>query len=505
MAYLSACLKREGFDVVCFDDQPDALRDQDYDVLLTGGMSVHYRGIKALVDASRRYHPDAKVVLGGAFVTSDPALAQQLVPHDYGVKGEGEVTVVELARAIQLGKQPNEIAGLVGSPDREAGYLDTFPIPDYSGWRLERYLDMQHPLMTRNMSVRDNPRMASIITSRSCPFHCTFCYHPLGQTYRERSLDSVFEEIFVLVNGYGVNMLHLFDELFSRSRERVMEFCRRITPFDLKWTVLLRVDQVDAELLNTLRSAGCFNVGYGVESASNKVLRSMKKGTTIALVDKAMSLAREAHMGVQANLIFGDAAEDEATAAESFAWLVENRAYQLWLCMIRVVPDSALWRLALERGVIRDKAKHITDGLPLVNVSQLSARAYRRLTNRVLWFAYGDPEEYRYRPTVTSYWEDGDNWGATIICPWCGGRSTYRNLRPELSRFDGVAYSQLYCRRCYQRLNVLNSELFPYLFRRALRLRLADYVLRHRWTFAVLMRLRRFDGVMEWMLQRCAR
>jgi len=111
---------------------------------------------------------------------------------------------------------------------------------------------------------------------------------PSGQKFRQRSLDSVFSEIDYLVSRYGVKYLSIQDELFCHSVERVREFCKRIRPYNIRWLAQFRVTDVTPELVAMLKEAHCATMAFGIESADNRVLKSMKKQITIEQTERAL-------------------------------------------------------------------------------------------------------------------------------------------------------------------------------------------------------------------------
>jgi len=252
MAYVSSYLKKGGFNVFCLntchcDDTIEEqlfryINDKHIDVVCTGGMSLYYAHINAILEASKRVKPDIITVVGGPIVTSDPKLVLENMAIDYGIIGEGEETMADLADALCNNKDVRNIDGIAYIRNGELfitdsrspiSDLDALPIPDYEGFGYGYLVNLSAPTSHQiYYTILDEVRPAKIISSRSCPFNCTFCYHPLGKKYRQRSLDNVFEEIDYLVNKYDINLLILMDELFSIDRERMYEFAGRIKKYN---------------------------------------------------------------------------------------------------------------------------------------------------------------------------------------------------------------------------------------------------------------------------------
>ena len=164
---------------------------------------------------------------------------------------------------------------------------------------------------------------------RSCPFNCTFCFHPSGTKYRKRSIDSVFEEIDYLIEHYHIKNIAVTDELFVRKMEDAKEFCRRITQRGIGYVISLRVDMVNREMLTLLRDSGCLSIGFGLESADNSILASMKKHITVEQIDDAMGLCCELGLNCMGNFIFGDQNETYETAMNTINWWKNHPQYRI--------------------------------------------------------------------------------------------------------------------------------------------------------------------------------
>jgi anaerobic magnesium-protoporphyrin IX monomethyl ester cyclase len=404
VAYVSAYLKSQGHSVFTanleFDERDTTkamtalLREHEIDVLCVSGLSRDYPRIKVLIDCGRAVNEHLIVVAGGGIVTADAETAMQALGADIGVIGQGEVTMHELATALDGGLPMDAIPGLIYRRNggyvttparREIADLDSLPLPDYEGFRFPEFMKQV------------DYRVAYVIASRSCPYRCTFCFHPSGKKYRRRSLDSVFGEIDLLINRYGARSIAISDELFSIDRDRILDFCDRIASFKTPWSVALRVSDVDRQLLDTMKRAGCTEISYGIESADDTILKSMRKKITRAQTERALELTFDAGIEIQGGMIFGDVAETPATVANTLRWYDDHLRFNLNLNMIEVFPGTPLYHQAHAHGIIPDKIDFLRDGCPLINVSKLSDDEYRRLASAVYernMLAKYEPETY---------------------------------------------------------------------------------------------------------------
>ena len=177
------------------------------------------------------------------------------------VLGEGEITIVELINELNNGGENLECINGIGYRSNSGELivtqhrapvmdLDSLPWPDLEGFEFETYLEIQRPNDSLYLYVDDNPRFYPIISSRGCPYNCTFCYHPLGQKYRSRSIDDLIAEVEYVMEKYHVSNLAIFDELISADRKRLFQICDRLNnlPRKMHWMCQLWVDQIDEEI-----------------------------------------------------------------------------------------------------------------------------------------------------------------------------------------------------------------------------------------------------------------
>ncbi len=249
LAYISAFLKQNGHEVqflnlnhcdgIVEELIKDRLSQESYTFVITGGISPFYPDVKNCVDSVRRFSPNTRIILGGGLISSQPEIMFNLLQPDYGVIGEGELTIKELFECLENKGDINTINGLIfrntdgqiilTKPRDPINNLDLLPWPDYEGLGFDEYLDHMLPGDVHYNSIFDKPRSYPIIASRSCPFSCTFCFHPLGKKYRKRSIENVMDELEYAIKKYNINLILFYDELFANDRSRIYDFCRRLT------------------------------------------------------------------------------------------------------------------------------------------------------------------------------------------------------------------------------------------------------------------------------------
>jgi anaerobic magnesium-protoporphyrin IX monomethyl ester cyclase len=387
-AYISAYLKSMNLSVhtanleyvnASTQDALAALIEQhDIDAICIGGLSRDYHKILEVVAAAKTVKPSILAIVGGGIISADPEPAMSAIGADIGVIGEGELTIGEMVKALDEGNSYDDIPGIIyrrgnvlvrNSARSEIKDLDSLPFPDLAGFDYARYVN--------------DTGGGLIVGSRSCTHKCTYCFHPSGQVYRQRSLDNIFKEVDHQYNEFGVRSFGFSDELFASKKSRVIDFCQRIKKYNVCWAVGLRVRNVDLEMLKLMKQSGCTSICYGLESADDAVLLSMRKNITVAHIENALNLTFEAAINVDCQFIFGDIMETPDSVEKTLAfWHKENQRTQINLNMIIAYPGTFLYKYACDQGIITDREQFLKDGCPLVNVSKLTNEEYQALFSR---------------------------------------------------------------------------------------------------------------------------
>lgn len=388
LLYLSSVLKREGHDAHIFDingkrcstEEAEAwLANANYDLYGIGGIVTTYASALQLTHIIKKYHPGAPVVWGGPLTTSSAQVLAQHPQIDALVIGEGEKAILEVVRDLEQGRLKKTYSCL--SIDN----LDEVPFPDRDNLDTHsRYLKAAVGGLNPRKWLDGKPvkdiRVGCIISSRSCPFNCHFCYSKyLGQGYRSRSVENVVDEIELLVTKYGVQYIHFCDEL-SLTKKRALEFCseKARRGIQIQWGGGMRLDILDEPTLAIMREQGLVHIGTGIESFNPRMLKAMNKPLNIDRAKKNLSMAKRMLPDVQYTLIIGYPGETEASLEETFKGVAEVGFPPEQAFFATPYPGTALYRYALENGYITDEAaflKELSDheqgSYPIINFSEL--------------------------------------------------------------------------------------------------------------------------------------
>ncbi|MBF0186380.1 MAG: radical SAM protein [Magnetococcales bacterium] len=502
MASIAACLKEDGHRVICLNlnnidakERMPALRrileTEEIALVASGGLSVTMNAIQEIFSLVEAYNTDIIRVLGGGLLTAEPeAVFNHLRPH-IGVIGEGEATMRELVAALEAA-QPDlaAISGIIYwqgetthlTPQREAiEDLNALPSPDLEAFGIEQFVAMQgEDRFDAHLTINDLGRTIPVSASRSCPYRCTFCFHPTSQVYRKRDIKRVVAEILDLKARYGARFFAIYDELFDYEKERIDQFCRALIEkkADIRWTCQLRVNGADdADLLRLMRRSGCVWISYGVESGSRTVLESMRKRIRPEQIEKALHATRKADIAIQANFLFGDPAETEETVAESLAFQERNAFHFIDWSAVIPYPGTPLYESCRQQGLITDPiafTQQISNGATWLWTTPQPPVNMTTMTDEQCQDTYLKLREitdlnHTKRPATLHDFQSVDHQLSTalISCPSCGKQHSYRvqypaeGRTPELNPwqpFFGVRGINILCPHCQRKMHF--SPLF---------------------------------------------
>ncbi len=301
--------------------------------------------------------------------------------------GEPEMTALEVALAARDAKPMDDIAGLrlrnnaVSFSSRPfLKDLDALPFPAWGHITPGHY----------RLPISGEPFLL-VATSRGCFNRCRFCANKTiyGDRLRKRSPASIVEEISRNAREFGIRHFLFWAESFTLDRDFCLAICEEIkrSKEDFHWVCNSRTDNVDAQLLRSMREAGCFLIGYGVESASQRILDLMGKGVAPEQHRAAIRSAKEAGLAVMAHCMIGYPGETESEIMKTVEFILgEPLEFAQFYCAIPY-PGSELYDLACKHGWLTSMQwEHFEQSLCVLNSSDLSpervealrGQAYRR-------------------------------------------------------------------------------------------------------------------------------
>ncbi|MFX0148026.1 MAG: B12-binding domain-containing radical SAM protein [Candidatus Hodarchaeota archaeon] len=295
ICYISAMLKKHNFNVDLIDQAAMGLdlqevvkwiKKKDPEIIGFSTLTVSGSGINAALTAKeiKKWNPDAKIVFGNRHATvNDYKILDKYPFVDICVRNEGEYTFLELVRAVEKEVSLKNIKGIsyrnngkiIQNEKRDLiNDLDSLPFPDRES------LNFNYKGSYGNLDLGPE-KFAMIISSRGCPYQCTFCYGRRRVGFRARSIENVMEEVLYL-DDEGYQSLIFTDDNFTFSKKRIIKLCQlmRKNKIDMNWFCEGRVNQVSGEMLREMRRSNCRLLMFGIESANQRFLDYYKKKIT---------------------------------------------------------------------------------------------------------------------------------------------------------------------------------------------------------------------------------
>ena len=391
LAYLGSSLREAGHDVAIFD----LLGLEDPGPAVAGrirafrpdliGVSIrnidnqdpfqpefYLPEIREIIRACRKVS-HAPVVLGGAGYSIFPRRVLRYLGGDYGVAGEGERALCEIAQRIARGDAVDDIPGVITPDQRE-------PVARSLIRDLGRIPRPAHELLPIGRYARTSPM--PIQGKRGCNRKCIYCSSPLieGRTVRLRPPGRIVEEIECAVTRHGVRRFFFVDNLFNYAEEPTLALCQAMISrgLPIEWSCILHPHGVTAELVRRMKKAGCTEASLGFESGSDTMLQRLGKEFTAEDVKQASRHLKAHGISQTGFLLLGGPGESRETVEESLAFAEDLAPEAMKLAVgIRIYPGTVLADIA------RDEARIPPDADLLAPIFYISEQVDGWLQERI--------------------------------------------------------------------------------------------------------------------------
>ena len=368
LAYMAAVLTERDYDVNIVDlnvgQDQQSVPEDNWDLAgITLDTSRYYKGM----DYARMLKSKgAKVVVGGPHASF---MAEEILRSgsaDFVVRGEGEHTVLELVEAISGGGNLEQIKGLSYRTDNQiihnsdrtySDVLDSLPFPARHLLNMDKY-------RTSKLGTRS---ITSILTSRGCPYQCSFCASSklAGTFWRARSVESIIEEIQLIKDNYGYTAFAFVDDNFTLSPQRVIDLCKEICKrsLDIHWWCFSRVDTIvkNPEMVSLMYEAGCRSTYIGIESRSQETLDFYNKKISADISREAVSILKDNKIEMTASFIIGALGEDKKMVEDTLRFAKSLNPNTVSFTILTPYPGTDLFEQVRDRIITFDWRKY--DGI----------------------------------------------------------------------------------------------------------------------------------------------
>lgn len=416
LGYIVTAVKEAGIafdlldiDIGRYDDSyvERYIAEHRYDVIALGSISTHYRWVKWFVGMVKRLQSGCTVIVGNSVGGSIPEVMFQHTGVDIIVKGEGDVTIVEVLRALNAGKELGRIVEplkpvphkngdlpptyhgvgiegiifrdakgrIVNTGERKAVRdIDDLPFPDWDIFDVQSYIAGSHYMARETVRYpREKAVVFPVNTARGCVFKCSFCHYVFWHDpYRHRSAKSVIGEIRHLNKKYGANFIEFWDELSFHKLKPTEDFVDEMLAAgldDIHWCAPIRSDlfgRADLPLddrlrvLQKMKDAGVLALAFSLESGNQEILDAMNKRVKVEYFDEQVKLLRQIGIISDTSLVIGYPQETSGTIAQTMEMCRRNRIYPS-VGFLLPLPATGMWDYALEHGHIKDIDRYLTD------------------------------------------------------------------------------------------------------------------------------------------------
>ena len=301
---------------------------------------------------------DVKVILGGVHITSATEETLKRYPgcFDVCVLGEAEATIVELLKTLDNGGDLGAVPGLAYLSDNQVlrtgpreyiHKLDELPFP---AWHL---LPDIHKHYGATLISAGNKASNHLLTSRGCPGRCIFCDTSVnGHKIRGYSSDYVLEMIEILHKKYHVGDIQFNDDTFVTLKKRMLDICDKLIAknYRLSWSCDARASDVTEEGLKMMKAAGCWQIAFGVETGSQRVMDFIQKKVTFEQIRNAFKWAKKAGISTKGFFILGHPTEDRESINETIDLMLSLDIDVVGVTFFTVFPGSPVFPTITQYG-----------------------------------------------------------------------------------------------------------------------------------------------------------
>lgn len=333
----------------------ERINNIDPDIIGITVMTCTILDVIEVMKIAKDINKNIKIVLGGIHVNLFPEETINLPMVDYLILGEGEKTFFRLIENIEHKEKIRQIKGIVFKDNSRIIHtgipplinnLDKLPFP-------ARYLT---PFRKYSSLVSKKEPVTSMITSRGCPYQCTFCNRPhLGKIFRARSSMNVVDEMQECVN-MGIHKFLFYDDTFTIQRGRVLDICDEILKRKLNvfWYARARIDNVDKEMLRKMKESGCRGISYGVEAGTSKIIRVLNKNISLRQAKHVFEWTKKEGIVTLAYFMIGSPSETKDDIKITFKIMKWLNPDMVHLTILIPLPGTQIYSSGLKKGIFKE-------------------------------------------------------------------------------------------------------------------------------------------------------
>lgn len=315
--------------------------------------SQNFASARMIARIAKDIDNNIKVIIGGPHSSMAGKEVLSCPDIDISVRGEGELTVLQLLNAIASGDSPDSVKGIVyrkgelvlENPPREfIQNLDTLPLSYF-----------YTKVVLKDFKRYPKSAFGYLFATRGCPYNCFFCgsRNIWSRNVRFRSPENIVKEIKFL-HKEGIRIFSFADDIFGVNREYLYRLCHALIQYcpGIKWSCEFHAKLVDDGTISIMKRAGCYMIQLGVESGNNEILRQMRKNITIEEALAAAKIIKRHKIQLQAFFIVGFLQETEETLRDTVEAMRKIKCDVLTYSIFTPYPNTDAFNLCKEKGLI---------------------------------------------------------------------------------------------------------------------------------------------------------
>ena len=331
----------------------DVIRKENPDVVATQALTFTLIDSLKIVKIAKQVNPKIVTVIGGRHCDIYPEETICFKSLDYIIRGEGEISFTQLIKNLDKENELSRIPGLtfktkrgiINNAPHLIENLDALPFParDLTRYRKYRFLLAKNSIFT------------TLITSRGCPYACTFCDEG-RKKFRALSASRIVDEIIECKKKLGIDTFFIFDSTFTINRQRVLDFCDQLIKrkVNIVFDIRSRIDLIDEKMLGKLKEAGCIRIQYGVESGNDKILKNINKLITVEQTKRVINKTKECGFEILCDFMIGLPGEREKEIMDTINLSLNLPIDYAHFTITTPYPNTKLYYDGIKKGLFND-------------------------------------------------------------------------------------------------------------------------------------------------------
>jgi len=292
------------------------------------GLLTSFKSVKEICESLKYNFPESQIVLGGRITVMDPEFIFKHIPTDFIIQGEGEIGLIQLINEINNNANYNSVQGLSYKDENGNVYSngEADPVKNISDYNIPYgRFDMGKYIKLCNIQSPNVPSI-NMLSSRGCPFSCTFCNNSKGKkSVRFYDIKNLSYSLDYLIDKFCLKHVTFNDDIFTVNKRHMAEVCDTLKERNLTFSISTRLDFLDEESIQLLDESGCHYLCVGIESPSHTVAKIIDKKLDLKKHQRNIDILKKSRIVVNYGFMIGYLGETEKTIRETRDFVLKNK------------------------------------------------------------------------------------------------------------------------------------------------------------------------------------